>query len=206
MGARGDASLAVSGERNPSIRLTEDEPAKKGSLWTKDALANLGDEWAVEVEYSVTGKGSEYFGDGFAFWITRQKPRAEGGGDVFGSQDRWHGLGVFFDTFDNGNRNRQTHPHVTAMMNDGTLSYTNGDIGTQGGIPSCHANFRRHEGDSGGKTWFRIHYHDSKRVDVWLRGGKEEDWSRCAEITGADLSGGAYFWVLRRDGRFYRPP
>ena len=33
-----------------------------------------------------------------AFWFTREKGKE---GPVFGSNDMWDGLGVFFDSFDN---------------------------------------------------------------------------------------------------------
>lgn len=39
--------------------------------------------------------------DGLAFWYTRT-PGIEG--PVFGSVDKWTGLGIFFDTYDNDNR------------------------------------------------------------------------------------------------------
>ena len=40
---------------------------------------------------------------------------------MFGSTDKWKGLGIFFDSFDNdGQRN---NPYIMAMVNDGTLVY-----------------------------------------------------------------------------------
>ncbi len=37
---------------------------------------------------------------------------------VFGSSDRWNGLGIFFDSFDNDNKHN--NPYIMAMVNDGT--------------------------------------------------------------------------------------
>ena len=40
---------------------------------------------------------------------------------MFGSMDNWHGLGVFFDSFDNDGLHN--NPYVSVMLNDGTKSY-----------------------------------------------------------------------------------
>ena len=53
-----------------------------------------------------------------ALWFT-DKPGGEG--PVFGSTDKWNGLGVFFDSFDNDNK--RNNPYVMAMVNDGTKVY-----------------------------------------------------------------------------------
>lgn len=76
------------------------------------------------MQFAVHGSGDLLFGDGFAFWYTRDKgmdgvcvchrshmshvtcvdllhlPRS---GPVFGSRDYFSGLGIFFDTYSNHN-------------------------------------------------------------------------------------------------------
>ena len=53
-----------------------------------------------------------------AIWFTEERGQE---GPVFGSNDNWKGLGLFFDSFDNdGQRN---NPYILAMVNDGTQSY-----------------------------------------------------------------------------------
>lgn len=56
--------------------------------------------WEVVVNFEVHGQGKHLFGDGFAFWYTREKGQI---GPVFGSRDFFTGLGVFFDTYSNHN-------------------------------------------------------------------------------------------------------
>ena len=51
-------------------------------------------------------------------WYTTERMEE---GPVFGSRDKWHGLGVFFDSFDNDNK--RNNPYVSAMVNDGTITY-----------------------------------------------------------------------------------
>lgn len=53
-----------------------------------------------------------------AIWYTQERGQE---GPVFGSNDNWKGLGLFFDSFDNdGLRN---NPYIMAMVNDGSASY-----------------------------------------------------------------------------------
>lgn len=72
--------------------------------------------WASAIEVS-TQIYDLFFGFQ-AIWFT-DKPGVEG--PVFGSSDKWNGLGVFFDSFDNDNK--RNNPYVMAMVNDGTKVY-----------------------------------------------------------------------------------
>lgn len=53
-----------------------------------------------------------------ALWFTEGKGVE---GPVFGSNDNWKGLGLFFDSFDNDNKHN--NPFIMAMLNDGTQTY-----------------------------------------------------------------------------------
>jgi len=54
-----------------------------------------------------------------AFWYTVNKGAYDG--PVFGSSDKWIGLGVFFDSFDNDNKHN--NPYISAVLNDGTREF-----------------------------------------------------------------------------------
>lgn len=56
--------------------------------------------WEVVIQFQVHGQGKHLFGDGFAFWYTKEKGQV---GSVFGSKDFFTGLGIFFDTYSNHN-------------------------------------------------------------------------------------------------------
>ena len=64
----------------------------------------------------------EYYFDNLAifqaFWYTESRGQD---GPVFGSNDQWNGLGIFFDSFDNDNKHN--NPFIMAMTNDGTRVY-----------------------------------------------------------------------------------
>ena len=52
-------------------------------------------------------------------WLTKQRATP---GNVFGSTDKFEGLGVFFDTYKN-NRPGTVFPYIMAMNGDGKTAY-----------------------------------------------------------------------------------
>lgn len=58
-------------------------------------------------------------------WLTKQRGLA---GEVFGSVDRFEGLGIFFDTYKN-NRPGTVFPYIMAMMGDGVAPYDKANDG-----------------------------------------------------------------------------
>ena len=73
-----------------------------GSIWTKDKTTF--NNWEVELWFRVSGRG-RLGADGLAFFFSEDK-LAEG--PVFGSADKWKGLAIFFDSFDNDGLYTQT--------------------------------------------------------------------------------------------------
>lgn len=81
-------------------------------------------------------------------------------GPVFGSVDRFEGLGVFFDTYDNERAHvslpcdtesgkhrvdevlvqRHTFPYVMAMLGDGMKSYDNNKDGSDTELAGCEVS------------------------------------------------------------------
>ena len=68
-----------------------------------------------------------------AMWITKQRGQQ---GPVFGSADKFEGLGIFFDTYKN-NRPGTVFPLVMAMVGDGQTSYNKDDDGKEQELASC---------------------------------------------------------------------
>lgn len=86
------------------IRLTPDHQSRKGGLWNKMSFEppppgpNTGlsahPPWEAIIEFRVHGSGKKLFGDGFAFWYTKDRANQ---GPVFGNQNN---VGLqFFDLF-----------------------------------------------------------------------------------------------------------
>ncbi|KAK9686806.1 hypothetical protein K7432_015036 [Basidiobolus ranarum] len=114
-----------------AIQLTPDLPSRAGWLWSKHALPTS--SWEIEFEFKVSGAGANLFGDGFAFWATTNDPST---GPVFGSVDKFDGLGVFFDTYANSKANHN-FPYVMAMIGDGKTSYDNSKDGSDTEAAGC---------------------------------------------------------------------
>jgi mannose-binding lectin 2 len=90
----------------------------------------------IVVEFKIHGQGNLY-GDGFAMWLTKQRAQE---GQVFGSVDKFEGLGVFFDTYKN-NRPGTVFPYVMAMNGDGNTAYDKDSDGKANEAAGCSVSF-----------------------------------------------------------------
>jgi mannose-binding lectin 2 len=86
----------------------------------------------IMVDFKIHGQGNLY-GDGFAMWLTKQRATP---GPVFGSVDKFEGLGVFFDTYKN-NRPGTVFPYVMAMNGDGKTPYDKDTDGKSNEVAGC---------------------------------------------------------------------
>nr|KAI8752121.1 protein ERGIC-53-like [Biomphalaria glabrata] len=128
------------------IRITPSLRSKKGSVWSKNRLESKG--WEIEAGVRVTGRG-RIGADGMAIWFTEGRGAASDNqldNAVFGAADKWKGLGVFLDSFDNDGQHN--NPYIMAVVNDGTIAYdhqnlerTMGD-GSQQNLGGCLRDFR----------------------------------------------------------------
>ncbi|CAO3704109.1 unnamed protein product [Rhizopus stolonifer] len=155
---------------NQHIRLTSKKQSQSGFLWSRMPLAS--DNFEVEIEFKVEGTSGHLYGDGFAMWLTRQRMLP---GPVFGSVDRFEGLGVFFDTYDNERSHRHSFPYVSAMFNDGTQTYDNDKDGSDTELAGCEADFRLR----GIPTRAKFTYHKANFIQLDLQWKTEDEWDFC---------------------------
>ncbi|KAI9267393.1 legume-like lectin family-domain-containing protein [Sporodiniella umbellata] len=155
---------------NQHIRLTSNKQSQSGFLWSRLPLA--GDNFEVEVEFKVDGSGGHLYGDGFAMWLTKQRMHP---GPVFGSVDRFQGLGIFFDTYDNERAHRHSFPYVSAMLNDGTKQYNGDKDGSDTELAGCEADFRQR----GIPTRAKFTYHKGNYIQLELQWKSEDEWDLC---------------------------
>lgn len=95
-------------------RLTPDRTSKRGYLWNSNTL-NM-QEFSIIFTFRISGQAEHMGGDGIALWLTTAPSHVDG--DVHGSQDRFTGIGVIFDTFENTDH-PGGHRDVTVLMNNG---------------------------------------------------------------------------------------
>ncbi|KAF0301028.1 Protein ERGIC-53 [Amphibalanus amphitrite] len=117
-----------------NVRVTPSLKSQKGMIWNKNQVTFKW--WEVEMWFRITGRG-RIGADGLAMWYTTERMEE---GPVFGSRDKWHGLGVFFDSFDNDNK--RNNPYVSAMVNDGTITYDHEKDGQGQIVGGCLRDFR----------------------------------------------------------------
>lgn len=89
----------------PSLR------SQKGAIWTKERTSF--DFWEIDVAFRVSGRG-RIGADGLAIWFVTEK--GDYNGEVFGSSDKWTGLGIFFDSFDNDNKHNVSLNRIASTL------------------------------------------------------------------------------------------
>eukprot|EP00127_Corallochytrium_limacisporum_P000081 Clim_evm20s3 gene=Clim_evmTU20s3 len=166
------------------VRLTHDLPSQSGSIWATHPLPYAA--WRVTFEFKVHGNSRRLFGDGFAFWYTKQ---AGTEGPVFGNEDYFTGLGVFFDTYSNHQgAHSHGHPFVSAMVNDGSKSYDHDTEGTLTQLAFCEAKFR----GVNMPTKARITYKEAElTIEMDVKG--EDQWEVCFSAEHVNLPTNYFF-------------
>uniref|UniRef100_A0A090XAQ2 Putative lectin vip36 involved in the transport of glyco carrying high mannose-type glycans n=1 Tax=Ixodes ricinus TaxID=34613 RepID=A0A090XAQ2_IXORI len=168
------------------IRLTPDRQSSKGRNIGIMFLCNvqkLGNSTCI---YKVHGSGKELFGDGFAIWYAKEALQL---GPVFGSKDKFSGLAIFFDTYANQNGpHNHGHPYISAIVNNGTLSYDHDRDGTHTELAGCEAKFRNLDHD----THIAVRYeNDVLTVSTDIEG--KNAWKECFTVKGVQLPTNYYF-------------
>jgi len=153
------------------VRLTSDRPSQSGWIFSRVPLTAT--NWEIEVEFKIHGSGTLH-GDGFAMWLTKQRATP---GDVFGSVDRFEGLGIFFDTYKN-NRPGTVFPFVMAMVGDGKTPYDKANDGRANEFMGCSARAIRNVQHP---TKARLTYFQDKSLKLELSWKGEGQWDLCFE-------------------------
>ncbi|XP_072342085.1 VIP36-like protein isoform X2 [Scyliorhinus torazame] len=174
------------------IRLTPDLQSKQGAIWNR--VACLMQDWEVQVHFKVHGQGKKNLnGDGFAIWYTKNRMQA---GTVFGSIDPFSGLGIFVDTYPNEEKQQERiFPYISAMVNNGSLSYDHSRDGRPTAIGGCTALVRNLDHDT-----FVVTRYLKRRLTVMINIEGKNEWKDCIDLPGVRLPLGYYFGVSSATG------
>jgi len=173
-----------------NVRITPSLRSQKGRIWSKD-MTNF-DWWEVDLTFRVTGRG-RIGADGLAFWYSAAKGVE---GPVYGSNDQWIGLGVFFDSFDNDNKHN--NPYISAMVNDGSKVYDHQNDGSTQQLAGCLRDFRNKPFPVRAK----IEYFKNT-LTVLIHNGmsnNEKDFELCIRSENVVLPKNGYFGVSAATG------
>lgn len=91
----------------------------------------------IEVTFQIHGEGNLH-GDGMAIWVTKERATP---GPVFGSMDKFEGLGLFIDTYKN-QRPGVTFPYVMAMLGNNSVTYDKDHDGKDNELAGCSVVFK----------------------------------------------------------------
>ena len=117
-------------------------------------------------------------------------------GAVYGSNDQWIGLGVFFDSFDNDNKHN--NPYISAMNNDGTKTYDHQNDGVTQQLAGCLRDFRNKPVPVRAK----IEYYKNT-LTVLIHNGmykNDKDFELCVRSENVILPKNGYFGVSAATG------
>jgi len=162
---------------NKHVRLTRNVPSQMGWLWSR--LPLTASHFIIELEFKISGDSSHLYGDGLALWITKERVQE---GPVFGNKDKFEGLGIFLDTYANGNH-PYSFPRINAMLGDGKTSYDVGDDGEATSIGGCSANYRR----TNVATKLKVTYVKGNFLDVKVQYRAWDEWSDCFHLKNITL-------------------
>jgi len=192
---------AVSGStviHQSHIALTPDEKSMTGQLWNQKPFL-MSKDWEVHLRL-VIGRYGSFGADGLAFWYTTTQGTE---GTVFGNTDRFEGLGIFFDSFDNDGSG--DHPLIYAILGDGVTPYDGASDGATQRIGSCTSRYRTSVYDHNAHknpTHVIIRYARgilSVHVDLNHFPEGAEAYTRCFEIP-VDLKRSGYFGLTAATG------
>ncbi|KAF2735936.1 vesicular integral-membrane protein VIP36 precursor [Polyplosphaeria fusca] len=172
------------------VRLASDKASRAGWIFSRVPLTAT--NWEIMVEFKIHGQGNLY-GDGFAMWLTKQRAS---GGDVFGFQDKFDGLGVFFDTYKN-NRPGTVFPYVMAMNGDGQTPYDKDNDGKANELAGCSARGIR---NANIPTKARFTYFADKSLKLDLQYKAEDEWTECFDIPNFKIPPVAYLGFSAETG------
>ncbi|NXC74815.1 LMAN1 protein, partial [Anhinga anhinga] len=172
------------------IRITTSLKSQRGSVWTK--TKSIFEYWEVEVTFRVTGRG-RIGADGLAIWFTEEQGLE---GPVFGAADKWNGVGIFFDSFDNDGK--KNNPGVIVVGNNGKLLYDHQNDGSTQALASCQRDFR----NKPYPVRVKITYYQ-KTLTVLINNGftpDKEDYEFCAKVEDMVLPSQGYFGISAATG------
>ncbi|XP_010561322.1 PREDICTED: VIP36-like protein [Haliaeetus leucocephalus] len=144
-------------------------------------------DWEMQVHFKIHGQGKKNLnGDGFAIWYTKDRMQP---GPVFGSKDNFLGLGVFVDTYPNEEKQQErVFPYISAMVNNGSLTYDHDRDGRPTELGGCTAMVRNLNHD----TFLVIRY-VKRRLTVLIDIDGKHEWRDCIDVPGVRLPRGYYF-------------
>ncbi|POI24297.1 hypothetical protein CIB84_011953, partial [Bambusicola thoracicus] len=178
------------------VRLTPDERSREGSIWNRVTLPRWAVLWGEGglcclcllegismPKTNKPGLWDEGMEQSHPFTMFCPVP-----GPVFGSRDNFHGLAIFLDTYPNDEATERVFPYISAMVNNGSLTYDHSKDGRWTELAGCTAEIRNQNHD----TFLAVRY-SRGRLTVMTDVEDKNEWKNCIDIAGVQLPTGYFF-------------
>lgn len=167
-----------------TVFLTAGRPNQQGAIWSKRVMSEK--NWQTIFAFRI--KGEAIGGNGLALWYTSEAHRT---GVIYGGPDKFEGLGLFFDTFDEETKS-ETVPMVVGMLGDGVTSFRHASIANTTSskiVGSCFKSVR----NTKTPVYVRVTYFN-RHLKVEIDNSAEgKIYNTCFENFNVDLPVGNYF-------------
>ncbi|KAI8580692.1 hypothetical protein K450DRAFT_235529 [Umbelopsis ramanniana AG] len=161
------------------IRLAPSVPGSKGRIWS--TIANSHPEWEVNMQLRISGQHVGG-GRGMAFWYAAE-PNQDG--PIFGSKDKWNGLGIWFDSYNPKTKS----PMTMALVNDGTKQFASRVDPTQHMLGSCFQNYR----NTYEPLYVKVTYRNKTLSVMMDRENRGSSYRHCFKKQDVELPTGYFF-------------
>ncbi|XP_061887285.1 protein ERGIC-53 [Entelurus aequoreus] len=182
-----------SGNAIPSadqVRITPSLKSQRGTIWTKNKVAF--EHWEAEVTFRVSGR-SRTGADGLAIWFTAVQGLD---GPVYGAADKWNGVGIFFDSFDNDGK--KNNPAIIVVGNNGNLVFDHQHDGSTQALGTCLRDFRNKPYPVRAKlTYYK------KTLTVMINNGftpDKNDYEFCTKVDNMIIPDEGFFGISAATG------
>lgn len=165
-----------------SLVLTPIDSGAKGAAWVTERVTQK--SWEVRLWIKVEGE-KEKPGKGMGFWFTKNPEKP---GILYGSNEKFDGLGLLFDSFDDDNAS--DNPIIMTWLNNGTKLFHHDTDGLGTRFGGCRAKYRNRKKPVG----VRISYvAEEETLQVKLHMGGKAGWEACVAKDGIKLPTSGHF-------------
>ena len=178
-------------DTNRHVKLTQDRPSERGWLWSR--LPIDAKDFEVTVEFEIKGHSPSSGGDGMALWLTSTRAEA---GPVFGSRNKWTGLGIILDTFPNM-PHRGFFPRISLVQNNGDMTYDTEKDGQGQGMAHCSIPLGR----TSIEPRLRLTYVNDVYLELAVQNREWNQWQRCFIVSAPQLPPETYLGFSASTGQ-----
>jgi len=171
------------------VRIVPNIKSRTGYIWNTEPV-NM-KKWQVDFDIHIHNTHNPG-ADGMAFWYAREPMKT---GTIMGYTDRFDGLGVLFDTYDNNMDG--DNPAIIAIRGNGKkVKYDIDNDFKENQLGRCRADIRN---PSGEKVSVRITY-QNRALGVFVDTSNSGIFTKCFEVNDISLPTGYYFGLTAATG------